>query len=94
MTQSPDDITPGDPFRINRSIPIALFFAVIVQTASGLVWVGSAGSRLERLERETVDHDVELQRLARLEEKMSSVARQLDRIEARLRPCMEVSDVL
>ncbi|MEL7127942.1 MAG: hypothetical protein AAGK23_00205 [Pseudomonadota bacterium] len=70
--------------KIDTRITLALVLAVFAQTAGALVWAGSAGERLDMVEREVADARALSVRLARLEEKLEAVGAQLDRIERKL----------
>ncbi len=67
-----------------RHVSMALAFAVAVQTAGVLLWVGAAGNRIARLERDWTSQTSDAVRLARLEEQVIHMRSQLDRIERRL----------
>ncbi len=75
----------SEAFRLGRQISLALIFAVCVQTAGVLVWVGAASHRLDALESDTRVYNDDSVRLARLEEQVGQLRVQLDRIEAELR---------
>ncbi|MEO0982699.1 MAG: hypothetical protein AAFX03_08610 [Pseudomonadota bacterium] len=68
----------------DRKISIALIFAVLVETAGGLIWAGAAAERLERLDAEASVARAANARLTRVEAELDAVRAQLDRIEARL----------
>lgn len=62
----------------------ALGLAILVQTASALIWAGAASERLTQLEHRAASNPEMLQRVARLEEQTVYMRAQLDRIEAKL----------
>ena len=72
------------PFQMDRTITISLVFTLLVQTAGGLIWAGSAGARLGALEREHAVTPSISERLARLEGQTSEMAKSLSRIEREL----------
>ena len=48
---------PGGFFAALREIakvPIALIFAIAVQTGAGLIWAGAAGGRIRQLEEQAM----------------------------------------
>lgn len=72
------------PFQMDRTITISLVFTLLVQTAGGLIWAGSAAARLGALEREHAVTPSISERLARLEGQTSEMAKSLSRIEREL----------
>jgi cell division protein FtsL len=65
----------------DRRVPLALFIAIIMQTATALLWAGAAGQRLTHLEGQAITARELVERTARLEAQMSNATRALDRIE-------------
>jgi len=72
------------PFQMDRTVTLGLVFTLLVQTAGGLVWAGSAAARLSALESEMDTHPAISERLARLEGQTSQMAHSLSRIERKL----------
>ena len=66
-------------FQVDRTLTIALVFTVFVQTAAAFVWTGSAMHRLTTLEAETATNREVLVRLARIEEQIAALRRDLER---------------
>lgn len=69
---------------IDRRIPLALIFALLVQTAGALLWAGAAAERIARLETAATSVPMIGERTTRLEEQMSYVRASLDRIERKI----------
>lgn len=75
---------PAQPFRLERSIPLALVVALAIQTAGALIWTGRAGARIEALEQRIESQASVAERLARLEEQSLANRAALERIEQKL----------
>ncbi len=71
-------------WRIDRRVPLALVFAVMMQTGVGLVWAGSAAQRLDMLETGADESRELIERTTRLEERTRSIDATVTRIEAKL----------
>jgi len=65
-------------------ITLALILAVLLEGASGLIWAGAAGARLDEVERSAALQPEMNERLARLEVQMDEAQRTLVRIERKL----------
>ena len=72
------------PFQMDRTVTMGLVFTLLVQTAGGLFWAGSAAARLEVLENKHAVTPSISERLARLEGQTSEMAKSLSRIEREL----------
>ncbi len=70
--------------KVDRKVTIALIFAVFMQTAGALMWMGAAAERLDVLERDVEAQRGVPERLARLEAEISVIRNQLDRIEGKI----------
>ena len=70
--------------KVDRKVTIALIFAVFMQTAGALMWMGAAAERLDVLERDVEAQRGVPERLARLEAEISVIRNQLDRIEGKV----------
>ena len=77
---------PIGVFRFERSISLALVFALVLETAGAFTWAGAVAERVDHLERQADNASAVNERLARLEEQAAATRAQLDRIEARLAP--------
>ncbi len=71
-------------FKLDRTITLTIIFAIFMQTAGALIWVGSAEARLAAVEQRVLDAPRVTERLARLEEQMVMARASLQRIEKRL----------
>lgn len=65
-------------------ITVAVSVALIVQSALGLIWAGSAAERITQLERRTDARNQLIERTARLEEQVITMRATLERIEGKL----------
>lgn len=70
--------------KVDKRITAALIFAILVQTASALVWAGHAAERLVVVEREVEANRGSAERLARVETELKAMRNQLDRIERKI----------
>ena len=68
----------------DRTISFSLIIAVFVQSASALLWVGAADTRLHTLEAAVNMKPPVSERLARIETQMDMTRRSLTRIERQL----------
>jgi len=92
----PDNKDPASAgWHLDRRVPIAIIFALIVQTGGIFYWGGQLATRVDnteaRVERLETEADVAdqrqttiLERLARMEERSNQQLRVLERIEQRL----------
>ncbi len=69
---------------LERKLTAAALVAVAVQAAGGLLWVGAVDARLAEAEARSRGAGELGERLARVEEKLDAVSRQLTRIEAQV----------
>ena len=83
MTE-PQPTQPYRPFFMDRTVTMGLVFTLLVQTAGGLVWAGSAAARLSALETEMESNSAISERLARLEGLTSQMAQSVSHIEREL----------
>ncbi|QTN19170.1 hypothetical protein HZ989_13230 [Brevundimonas sp. AJA228-03] len=67
-----------------RKLATGLAVALVVQTIGGLVWAGSAATRIATLEDRVDEQRLVAERLARLEEQGIATRAALMRIETRL----------
>ncbi len=67
----------------NRST-IVIGSALLLQSATALLWAGSAAERLAQLERQVDNNQVLIERTARLEEQVAQMRITLERIDRRL----------
>jgi hypothetical protein len=69
---------------IDRKLPSALIAAFVFQTAGALFWAGSAAERISVLEKTAANNQAAIERVAVLEEQVTTIKQSLDRIEAKL----------
>lgn len=69
---------------LERKITLAVLVALIIQVVAGLVWTGGAIERLTSLEEAAEISRTSDVRLARVETRLDTMSKQLDRIEHRL----------
>ncbi len=68
----------------DRTVTLTLVFAICVQSATALLWVGAAEARLMALESAVFIKPPVSERLARIEEQMEMTRLSLSRIERQL----------
>lgn len=69
---------------IERKIGAAVVFALVVQSASTLLWIGAAAERIQVLEQQVAETRPQVERLARMEAQLEAVQAQLKRIETKV----------
>ncbi len=72
---------PSDHWRIDRKVPLALIAALMVQTLSLVWWAAHLDGRVQVLESHDAGNLLMIERLARVEEKLTSLHEDLLRIE-------------
>lgn len=78
-------MTAMPPLRnLERSLPISVALALIVEAGALLVWGGRTSARLDQLEVQSADHRSAVDRLTRLEVQMASAREAIERIERKL----------
>ncbi len=71
-------------WHLDRRVPIALIFAIAIQTGAGLIWAGAAGERIRHLENQAALTQSLNERLVRVEEQIGFARSSLERIERKL----------
>ena len=69
---------------LDKRLPAALVAAFLLQTAGALFWAGSAAERISTLERTLNNDQAAIERVAVLEEQITTIKQSLDRIENKL----------
>lgn len=69
---------------LDRKLPAAFIAAIVLQTAGALFWAGSAAERITVLEKTSANNQTAIERVAVLEEQVTTIKQSLDRIEAKL----------
>lgn len=69
---------------VERKVTLGVLLALIIQTASGLLWAGAAAQRISVLELQAQEAKPVAERLARLEAELEAVRAQLQRIETKV----------
>jgi hypothetical protein len=82
--RSSDYNTPKQPWHLDKSIPLGLIFAILVQTTGMVWWAASLTERVGSLENAAMDNRTTAPRLAVVESKLSDIKDVLSRIETRL----------
>lgn len=81
----PDDTNAMTHWHLDKRVPIALIFAMCVQTA-GIAWWGATTSeRLANLERRVEATSPQADRLTRVEVKLDNIADAIADIKATIR---------
>ncbi len=71
-------------WHLDRRVPLALIFAILIQTAGALTWAGAASERINQLERQVISDGDMGERTARLEVQAAYMRAALTRIEDKL----------
>jgi len=74
----------GQPWHLDRRVPIAVIVTLMMQSAAALLWAGAADERISTLEARSGRIDEMVERTVRLEEQARVANAALTRIEARL----------
>lgn len=74
----------GGGWRIDKHIPIALIFAIAIQTASGIWWASSISNRVTENERRLLALASADRRIAVLESQIGNIDRTLQAINSKL----------
>lgn len=72
------------PLSLDRTISLSLVLAILIQSASALLWVGAVETRLKTLEGAVNILPPVSERLARIEAQMDMTRLSLSRIERQL----------
>lgn len=75
---------PAQSWSIDKHIPVALIFAIAVQTGGALWWAAKVDSRISVLENNTTANNQLMERVTKVEEKVISVKEGINRIEQTL----------
>ena len=67
---------------VDKKIPLALIFVMLVQTGSFVWWVSATTTRLDVVERQLITISPNADRLTRVEVKIENVERGVTRIES------------
>lgn len=71
----------SSPIKIERTVTFGLVATLLLQTAGGLIWVGSTEARMAELESEVDSSWGIKERLARIEGETAIMIQSLQRIE-------------
>ena len=74
----------SEPWHLDKKVPIALIFALFVQTAGAFWWASAQDGRLIRLEEKVALTAADGTRITRLEVMRDDLGRRLDRIETKI----------
>jgi len=80
----PPDRPPRQPWHLDRSVPIGLIAAILLQTAAAIWWSATISARVDSLESVALDNKTTGPRLAVLESQLADIKAALLRIEARI----------
>ena len=75
---------PEGGWKIDRKIPVALLFALVLQSAAVVWWAARLDSRVEALEAQRTESVLLLDRVTRIEEKMLGLKEAIGRVEGKL----------
>lgn len=76
--------TTAPDWHLDKRLPMALIFAIAIQSGAGLIWAGAAGERIRQLEDQALLSRNMTERLVRVEEQIGFALQTLDRIERKL----------
>lgn len=65
------DVDIKNSWQIDRHIPIAVIVAILVQSGAIVWWAGKLDSRVQALEARGLEYSVLLDRVSRMEEKVT-----------------------
>jgi hypothetical protein len=68
-------------WHLDKRVPLALLFAILVQTGAALWWAAGVNARVEQLERQVISAAPNVERIVRLETKMDAIFSQLAEIK-------------
>ena len=74
------------PWHLDKSVPIGLIAAILLQTAAAIWWSATISARVDQLEAVALDNKSTGPRLAVLESQLADIKAALLRIEARIAP--------
>jgi hypothetical protein len=80
----PGRLPPGQPWHLDKSVPIGLIAAIVLQTAGAIWWSATISARVDSLEAVALDNKSTGSRLAVLESQLTDIKAALLRIEARI----------
>lgn len=66
---------------LDKRIPLALIFAIVLQTSGFAFWVGTLSTRVEQLEAAVTRRAADPDRITRLEVRLETVLESVKRIE-------------
>lgn len=78
-----NDKRPEEAWHLDKRVPIALLFAILLQTGMGVWWGARIDARVAALEQTDVTRATTSERLARVETVLASIDRRLERMEDR-----------
>jgi hypothetical protein len=73
-------------WHLDKKVPLALIFAIAMQTAAALWWASKVDSRVDALERKTDNVQTQNDKIIRLEAKMENVVDGIAEIKRLLIP--------
>ncbi len=71
-------------WKIDKHIPVAVIFAMIMQTFAVIWWAAQMEARVNVLELQTAQNNQVIDRVSRVEEKVSALRESSQRIEQKL----------
>lgn len=79
------DEIPDNKWHLDRRVPLALIFSIVVQTVVLVSWLATLGERVNGLERDRAATAPQADRLTRVEVKIESIQATTERIERLIR---------
>ena len=74
----------AEGWHVDKRVPLALIFAIFVQSVAAVWWAATATSRIDYLEMRTEDSSDRVQRLIRLEVDIQTLKQTVNKIDRKL----------
>lgn len=85
MLEMSDQQHQDNKWHLDRRVPLALIFAILIQTVVVVSWLSTLGERVNQLERDRTAAAPQADRLTRVEVKIESIQATTERIERLIR---------
>jgi hypothetical protein len=85
MTGEPAEDPAGSAWHLDKRVPLAMIFTILMQTIGLVYWAAGLNFRVEQLEKQMTQNAPQAERVIRLEEKIGVVQDGIAEIKALLR---------
>ena len=75
-----------DTWQIDKKIPVALIFTLLLQTAGFAFWMGQLSVRIDQVESENLRYSTNSDRVTRLEVRIDNLAETVRNLSSRVNP--------